>query len=456
MTKKIKMYILEISRPGIKRIAVIFIGYALALAAAVIAAAFSAAAYSSGSGADYRGALLYVMIPCMVYVVYARLKTIFFDRESLFLRKIGFNQADMLFYSLYKLRRFFLAYAMIYAAIYYSAADITLFTLLQCLLDAAALFITIVCLLFAYVSALSRFDALQWLKAALALPAFGFAYAFYRAADFNYSPQWNIYAVFGYINGQTASRILARTYLSPGLLQLAMLAAAVLCSVAAYLKNTELIDKPIRFERDKTYNPDITVKIHRHSDGLIRAFVRRDMRHLGLKIYFHIMQAVLAAFGIYLLLTLNEIHFILGLVYIGVTCFFNSLFIQELFMLDSMFAAYYKKLPLRFGAFIAARLSCSLAYAIWVPAIFIAIGLPLNKINAAGALAYFGAAAFCTLYLCLYFSSVILFYFPDVKRTSLPLCISFLLLVFPYVTLIVIFFGVRKGKKNWRLWANSA
>jgi hypothetical protein len=186
------------------------------------------------------------------------------------------------------------------------------------------------------------------------------------------------------------------------------------------------------------------------------AFIKRDLRHLAPKVHFLLVQAALSACGAYLLLSLDKITFVLGFAYVCAACFFNSTFIQELFLLDSMFTSQYKKMPLRFGSFIKARLACELVYAIWAPALFVMAGLFLNKLGFIDFMILLAASTFGLSYLCLYVSSVILIYFPDVKRTTFPLLISFFLFAAPYLTPAVVWFGLRKGKKAWRLWADNA
>jgi hypothetical protein len=121
-----------------------------------------------------------------------------------------------------------------------------------------------------------------------------------------------------------------------------------------------------------------------------------------------------------------------------------------------MFTSQYKKMPLRFGSYLRARLACELAYAIWIPVLFVTAGLLLNKLGFVDFFVLLAASTFGLLYLCLYVSSVILLYFPDVKRTTVPLLIGFFLFAAPYLTPAVVWFGLRKGKKAWRLWADNA
>jgi hypothetical protein len=63
------------------------------------------------------------------------------------------------------------------------------------------------------------------------------------------------------------------------------------------------------------------------------------------------------------------------------------------------------------------------------------------------------ASAFMILVFGLLNSSIILFFFPNVKNaTDLPLFIGNLTWIVPFAPFAVIFLGLKKGVRQWRDW----
>jgi hypothetical protein len=453
----IKQYLLEICNNQKKSSFAFLFRYVLAVVLISIFIGCIANRYPNELGVHIQGALLYGMISCFVYILYKKLRALLFGRESVFLKKLGFSHMDLLLYALYKLRWHYLVFVWIYTLIFFMGITINIISFLYCLLNATFLFTSIYSILLIYVAILSKFDIMHFLKAALFLPIFSYTNALAAQLDFHSTLQQNIYAILELINHQSISQTLIKAYVIPNFIQVLVLLITLICFVITYLRKPYLIDKPLQFSRKRLYPAKKNTKIRTCNDGMLKAFIKRDLHYIITKFSYFSVQTVATTMGVYLLLVLDEIPFLLSITFLGIVCFFNCMLIQELFYLDSIFAHLYKKLPLYFHEFISARIISTLAYVIWVPMLYLLFGFSVNKLSVLEVFALLAILLLLLLFLCIYFSSVILLFFPSVKhRTDLPLLMSIFLLTVPLVPLIIIYLGIRKGKRDWGAWTHNA
>jgi hypothetical protein len=94
----------------------------------------------------------------------------------------------------------------------------------------------------------------------------------------------------------------------------------------------------------------------------LRSFLKRDLSYVFCNKMFIAMQILFLYIAFKVFTAVGAVGLGFNLITIGIICWLNSLFVQELFIIDSGFYMWYKKLPLKFSAFIFARAVCILIY----------------------------------------------------------------------------------------------
>ncbi|MDR3304439.1 MAG: hypothetical protein LBS85_00195 [Clostridiales Family XIII bacterium] len=125
---------------------------------------------------------------------------------------------------------------------------------------------------------------------------------------------------------------------------------------------------------------------------------------------------------------------------------FNTLFIQKIFEIEVQYVNVYAKLPLSFQKFILYRVMSASVIFSAIPFAVLLLSAFFFPGNTAEFLRWsFMTAAVVIIYV-LYFSSIILYFFPAVHRTDIPMVIGCFL---PFLVFAAIPIGLRKGKQGW-------
>jgi hypothetical protein len=208
-----------------------------------------------------------------------------------------------------------------------------------------------------------------------------------------------------------------------------------------------------RFDSRGKKNPFIRANTRPITGNSLRSFLRRDLSYVFSNKEFIVLQILFLFVGFIILTKAEDITLSFNLIFFTFTCWLNSLYVQELFAIDSKFSMWYKMLPLKFSSFIFARLVCTLIYSFVVPLILLVVELYFNGLSLFDFTVSIVAVSLIILIFGLFESCIILFFFPSAKKaTDLQLLIGNIMLIVPLAPFVVIFLGLKKGNSRWREW----
>lgn len=243
---------------------------------------------------------------------------------------------------------------------------------------------------------------------------------------------------------------------------------AVLCLLAAspfYLKRTFYRNPPeLRLWPGRKRKGDA----RHHAPLSVAMLLKRDVFCLLRSPGYVGIQLVLVI-GMFFLLLLGWVGVIIAL--LGLTVFCNTLFIQELFRADSLFVALYRKLPLTYPQFILLRIFNAFLLAVVVPFGAFGVCVGAGIIPAPEIPVFLALLIGMPSILCTFWASIILFRFPRISSTDMPLaggCVFLLLSavaamhappvgIFSFVLMSgLTFWGIAKGRKQWERVVRNA
>jgi hypothetical protein len=193
--------------------------------------------------------------------------------------------------------------------------------------------------------------------------------------------------------------------------------------------------------------------IAKHKGNPTRAFLKRDLRYAFKNKLYIIMQFVFLIIGIYIAVTFENISLNLNFFITLIICWFNALLVQNLFIIDSYYSKWYKMLPLKYMTFIVTRLLSTVIFSLISPLMIILLEVLLQKLSFINFTVLIIAMIVWVIFLSLYYSSIIMFFFPKVRhKTDIPLFVGIFLMFLPIIPIGVIVIGLYKGSRKWRLW----
>ncbi len=196
----------------------------------------------------------------------------------------------------------------------------------------------------------------------------------------------------------------------------------------------------------------INIKFKSNKNPL-KSFIWRDTIIMMRRKTFLSIQVLFIILYTFISIKHKDTHINLTIVLMIGHIFLNSLLSQELFRLDTKFKRLYLCLPIHFNTFIIAKALCIAVLSLVTPLFFLIKLLLLNQIDINSFFIILGISTMVALILSFYFCSIIVAFYPNIHRTDLPLLISVLMLFFlPGISLILIYFGLKKGRSKWMRW----
>jgi hypothetical protein len=178
----------------------------------------------------------------------------------------------------------------------------------------------------------------------------------------------------------------------------------------------------------------------------LQCFIVRDAKHMANQAIFIAMQGlfafVIAAFIYYG----NSYGIKIAMI---VTVVFGSLSTQNLFYLDSQYIPIYRKVPLSFNRFFMYRIASASIIALVLPNLMLVIALAFRRVAFADYVLFLLISIGIAIVFAIYFSCIILCFFPKVEKTDIPMAVGLFL---PFLMIVMIPFGISKGRANWRRW----
>ncbi|WP_207643861.1 ABC-2 transporter permease [Defluviitalea phaphyphila] len=237
------------------------------------------------------------------------------------------------------------------------------------------------------------------------------------------------------------------------ILQIIVISILLFVFYITFYKNTFEVEIKSRFKL-KLPNIQLSKKFFtKYKRSPFKSFILRDFIIMSKKKSFLSIQILFIMIFVFIAINFKKIPINLTMGFMICFVFLNSLLSQELFKADSKFKGIYLYLPIQYNTFILAKILCMSVLSSIIPLLLLFVQMLLGKINITSFFAIFITIILITLILSFYFCSIIIAFYPKINKTDLPLLISIILLfVLPGISLIFIYFGLKRGKSKWMKW----
>jgi hypothetical protein len=397
-----------------------------------------------------QASLLLIFFCVALSTVYSKLREVIFSDEVLLLKKLGFSADEFLVFCVFKMRLHFMIISAVYFVVFWSANTLSTLGVALCIFNSMCLFLVILFLSGLLLATSSKITAALKILVPLAMFCYVLGKAF-SATDFSLPLDEMMRELLLSIGATPIAAIFARLFCQSPICLAALLIFLSAVFLLYYKKDFFYIDG--RFGLRRKGKAPVKANVRHIVGSPLRSFLKRDLTFVFSNKMFIAMQLLFLIIGFMMLNAAEDVSLGLNLIIFALICWMNSLFAQELFAVDSKFSMWYKKLPLKFSAFMFARIVSIMMYSIAVPLVLLMAQLCLKGMGLLDFAVLAVAASFMALVFGLFVSSIILFFFPNVKNTTdLPLIIGNFLMLIPLAPFAVIFLGLKKGNRRWREW----
>jgi hypothetical protein len=242
---------------------------------------------------------------------------------------------------------------------------------------------------------------------------------------------------------------MVRYIIMPGFIQTALFCIILLPVVVLLIRHFvffEITASP----RGRIKNIDLEKKRNYSKQYPLKRFLLRDIKFICRSILFLLIQGFFVFASIIFLYydyaDASKVGFLASVA-------FNALFTQEFFKLDAGFIDIYMKLPLHYGQYLFYRVFGAFTIGYSVPCVLFLIFAIFQKMHIGAFCFYLLIAAILGFAIVVYFSSIILYFFPQITKTDIPLVIGTFL---PFLFIVAIPVGISKGKRQWKKWRTYA
>lgn len=180
-----------------------------------------------------------------------------------------------------------------------------------------------------------------------------------------------------------------------------------------------------------------------HCKSKIYASLLKDYFSLMRNAGYIILQVVtIGLYGIVFIYANDPtIYMVIGLINI----YLETVYSQQLYEIESQNFELYKQLPVKYKSFVLSKI-CSTSV---LPILKVSIIYLIKSIINIKILGVWILLILFTIVLSIYFNSILIMFYPNTRRTDIPMLIGNLLLILPIVPLVVVYFGYKNGYKNW-------
>ncbi|WP_069648898.1 hypothetical protein [Caloranaerobacter ferrireducens] len=207
-----------------------------------------------------------------------------------------------------------------------------------------------------------------------------------------------------------------------------------------------------RFKLYKIKSTDefIYKKFNKHNNKIIE-FVLKDILILTQRLDYKIVQLIFILIFTVIIINVNKVDFIKNLILMFIYIFFNMLFSQELYKIESENLNLYKMLPIKYRTFINSKICSLVVLTCWMPIIFLIIETLTGKISIVHFIISIISIFIISFIIAVYYCSILSFFYPNIHhKTDIPMLLSTILIIFfPIIIFVVVYVGMKKGKNNW-------
>jgi hypothetical protein len=413
-----------------------------------------------------------LLIVVVLFRVGSSIASFIYGKELIFLKKNGVKNMALYLILVFKLRHVFIFFSVFYALIdQYDGRGMSLSGMAACFIGAALLFGILVFTVSLYFSLAHSLRNLS--VVAILCVAVYWAANTMRSIDSLVS--LTVQDVILSLSGSGGIVVLRQALISPGIFQFAifillLISIRAICvhrifdlsknnqtALGAFQKIARTFGSETRFPqpavgtrpRKFPVNDSCVAKLSALGKTKkitpFKQFILRDIVVLLGYPVFTIFQIAQIAFSIYLFCNSHQAATKSFLA----IAIFNTLFIQQIFEADSYFVAVYSKAPLSFAKFLGYRVTSALVIFSAIPITTFIMASICYRENAADFL-WWTMAAFAVIVLYTFgFTGIMLYFFPETKKTDVPIIIGCFV---PPFAIIAIPLGIRKGYRRWGEW----
>ena len=444
--RKFKTFIREIQFANNQNVALTILGYTILIISAVIISMVLSnnMFYAKNIYFENRtiqSILYFFMLIAAINFLFNYIVEILQGREIRLIKKLGFHTSELFMFLSVKCLVPFSIFLVLYSALF-SINEFSLITLVLSFVGGVSSFAGIITMIIVYYIYRTKLRIIK--NIAVCSTIFGMVLYIWCAISF----QSDLPALLGEFIDLLSPIMpviyfIVRTIFIPSSEQAVFIVVmgTILICCGKRLFNTEFRHGKMRLPKQGTR----VIK-----GNVLTAFWRRDLSYIC-KSSWSLLQLFFLIVWVFILNSMGTLGFTASIIFAIITVYFNAFFIPELFeKLDEGFANTYRALPLKYSTFIYVRLSTSTLFCTATSVIILLAQLLLGNIRLLELLIVLFISIAFSAVLTLYYTSVMMPYYPKMKhRTQTPLLISLILQAIPPVWPIIIIRGLKKGHKAW-------